>query len=225
MVHLAPFYVEHHWSVCDGLTAMFNITRKRRADVWPNVMQAGCYDDQNSQKTATMKSVVLIQKFQGHYWFHILGFSTSWCKAWTICGVYCMWDEEPTCCGRLTTGRLHTETGSGASWSKCQTCPLAYSMKGTELTMKGSIGHRCRLHAGTTASSANSAVIMHEQTCPRMGLWRTSVLSVFECRSLWATSSFNAAEQKEAVQTPRAQLEAFDQYFRLLLPEIQSPRR
>lgn len=46
-----------------------------------------------------------------------------------------------------------------------------------------------------------------------------------ECRSLWDTSSFNAAEQKEAVQTPRAQLEAFDQYFRLLLPEIQSPRR
>lgn len=45
-----------------------------------------------------------------------------------------------------------------------------------------------------------------------------------ECRSPWATS-FNAAEQTEAVQTPRAQLEAFDQYFRLLLPEIQSPRR
>lgn len=45
------------------------------------------------------------------------------------------------------------------------------------------------------------------------------------CRSFWATSFFNAAEQKEAVQTPRAQLEAFDQYFRLLLPEIPSPRR
>lgn len=59
-----------------------------------------------------------------------------------------------------------------------------------------------------------------------MGLWRTSCsVCLSECRSLWATSSFNAAEQKEAVQTPRAQLEAFDQYFRLLLPEIQSPRR
>lgn len=41
----SPFYVEHHWTVCDGLTVMFNITRKCRADVWPNVMQAGRYDD------------------------------------------------------------------------------------------------------------------------------------------------------------------------------------
>lgn len=99
-------------------------------------------------------------------------------------------------------------------------------MKGAELTVKGSVGHRFSLHAGRTASSANSAVIMHGQTCLiGMGLRRTSALSVSECRSLWATSSFNAAEQKEAVQTPRAQLEAFDQYFRLLLPEIQSPRR
>lgn len=181
---------------------------------------------ENTDHEACGKAVVIIQKFQGHYWFHIMGFSKSWCNAWTICGVYCMWDEEPTCCGCLTTSRLHTETGSGASWRKCQTCPLACTMKGAELTVKGSVGHRFSLHAGTTASSANSAVIMHGQTCLiGMGLQRTSALSVSECRSLWATSSFNAAEQKEAVQTPRAQLEAFDQYFRLLLPEIQSPRR
>lgn len=117
---------------------------------------------ENTDQEAGGKAVVIIQKFQGHYRFHIVGFS----KSWTICGVYCMWDEEPTCCGCLTTSRLHTETGSGASWRKCQTCPLACGMKGAELTVKGSVGQRFSLHAGTTASSANSAVIMHGQTCP-----------------------------------------------------------
>lgn len=117
--------------------------------------------------------------FQGHKWSYIVSFTKSWCNAWTKCGVCCMWYEEPACCGCLTTSRLHTETGSGASWRKCQMCPLAYSMKGTERTMKGSIGHRCSLHAGAATSSANPAVIMHEQTCPiRMALWRTSALSV-----------------------------------------------
>ena len=52
---------------------------------------------------------------------------------------------------------------------------------------------------------------------------RTACLPVHS--SLQAPSSCNAEKQTEAVRTPTAQLEAFDQCFRLLLLEIQSPGR
>lgn len=83
--------------------------------------------------------------------------------------------EEPACCGCLTTvASIQRQEvghpGGSVPWLT------------EELTMKGSIGHRYSLHAGTTAYLANPPLIMqcnYEQTCPiRVGLWRTSALSV-----------------------------------------------
>lgn len=68
---------------------------------------------------------------------------------------------------------------------------------------------------------------MHDQTfiCPVRNKSTESSCSacLSVCPSFQAPSSYNAEKQTEAVRTPTAQLEAFDQYFRQLLLEIQSP--